>query len=86
MLQEVELIILNWTRSIESKVDIEIVFFLKIRGIYVHAGFALTTGIGDSIGICVAIKIYYVEDLSFYPVILFLTVVTVLQEERNQLN
>ena len=44
MLKEVELIILNWTKSIESKVDTAIIFFRKMRGIYVHAAFAPTTG------------------------------------------
>ena len=47
LLKEVELIILNWTRSIESKVDTAIIFFRKMRGIYVHAAFAPTTGIRD---------------------------------------
>ena len=47
VLKEVELIILNWTRSIESKVDTAIIFFRKMRGIYAHAAFAPTTGIVD---------------------------------------
>ena len=45
MLKEAELIILNWTRSIVSKVDTATIFFRKMRGIYVHAAFAPTTGI-----------------------------------------
>ena len=45
MLKEVELVILSWTRSIESKVDTAIIFSRKIRGIYNHAAFAPTTGI-----------------------------------------
>ena len=44
LLKEVELIILNWTRSIESKVDTAMIFFRKMRGIYVHAALAPTTG------------------------------------------
>ena len=50
MLKEVELIILNWMRSIESKVDTAIIFFRKMRGIHAHAAFAPTTGIGGKIG------------------------------------
>ena len=48
MLMEVALIILNWTRSIESKVDTAIIFFRKMRGIYVYRAFAPTTGIRNS--------------------------------------
>ena len=62
MLQDVELIVLNWTRSIESrvdtaiifprkiesKVDTAIIFSRKIRGINAHAPFASTTALGSS--------------------------------------
>ena len=43
----VTLLIINYTISIESKVDTEIIFFRKMRGIYAHAAFAPTTGTDD---------------------------------------
>ena len=46
-MKEVTLLVINYTISIESKVDTQIIFFRKMRGIYAHAAFAPTTGTDD---------------------------------------